>query len=1213
MTRPLGIASLVLAIWVFASPVARAQSDPAPPAAQPAPPAEANAPDLTPEQIRREIEALEADESVDPGAKASALQLYEQAIAALESAAAWEAKAAEFDRLITEATALRDAIRAELAQSPAEPAIGLPADAGVAQIERALDQARAELDAARTRLGEIAAERIERERKRSVLPDRITAARNRLSDLADDLATIAPETTPALANAQRTLILARQREARANIRAIERELANIQLRTDLQLLDLRRDRAARRLAQAETLTSKLQSFLTEQRLREADRAAREARRLARDAAAQAPQIQEIAADNQSLASRRAGEDGLANRLEEASRRSREVREDRRDLSRRFERMRQKIEIAGLTEAMGKLLRREYQSLPDETRLRRRMRSLLDTLAEVQIRQIELEEQREELSDVEGAVQRTIDDLPATLPAGERAEAQSLVRELMTQRRALLNALIDENGRYIDTLQTLSVNSARFLEETRAYRSYIEERILWVRSATIDPVRVPAATAEAALWLFASPAWVETIKIAGRAQLEHFLLTGLFIIGALLLFLLRRRWRKYLHALRRLAGSPESVSYWQTLAAAALTPAIAAPLPAVLLFIGWRLSAPEGQTTLGVAAGVGLMAAAGMYFFLETIRQIVRPGGLADAHFRWSAAALACFRRHLRWLILAALPLIFIIRAMDTQPVADRVDSLGRLAFVSLMVLLAIFTYRVGHPQAPVMQEFLKRHRDGAIDRTHRLWFPLLVAIPLLLSGITLLGYYYTALALSRRVVESLVFIAALVLLNALLLRWLHLARRGLAIDRWTKRRDDAEAAPAADAITPPVAAESTVSPAENVLDLPAIDAQTRKLFRSGIIVTTAVGLFLIWANVLPALRVFDRVQVWPEFRVLESVRAVETAAPDQAAPLEPIDDPAESVDAAETPGATGQTRRSAVPIPLGAPTTTEDGEALPGSLTLADLGVSLLLAIITIAAARNIPGLLEIALLQRLPLEPSIRFAITTVARYLIVIIGITATFGALGIGWSKVQWLAAALTFGLAFGMQEIFANFVSGLIILAERPMRVGDTVTIGNVSGTVSQIRMRATTITDWDRKELIVPNKSFITDQLINWTLSDPTLRQTIPVGVAYGSDIDKVQSILLEVAARNENALTDPAAQALFLGFGDSSLNFELRVFIGSIDNFIRIRSELHFAIDKAFRREGIEISFPQRDLHIRSAPALDALVKENLSLQADDSDSGAER
>jgi potassium efflux system protein len=184
-----------------------------------------------------------------------------------------------------------------------------------------------------------------------------------------------------------------------------------------------------------------------------------------------------------------------------------------------------------------------------------------------------------------------------------------------------------------------------------------------------------------------------------------------------------------------------------------------------------------------------------------------------------------------------------------------------------------------------------------------------------------------------------------------------------------------------------------------------------------------------------------------------------------------------------------------------------------------------------------------------------------------------------------------AAISVGLGFGLQEIFANFVSGLVILFERPIRVGDIVTISDVSGVVSRIRIRATTITTWDRKELIVPNKEFITGRLLNWTLSDHVNRVEIKVGVAYGSDVGRVQSLLQKLASDHPHVLPDPAPIATFEGFGDSTLIFVLRCYLATLEHRLAVIHELHAGIHDTFRREQIEIAFPQRDLHLRTVPA----------------------
>jgi potassium efflux system protein len=273
-------------------------------------------------------------------------------------------------------------------------------------------------------------------------------------------------------------------------------------------------------------------------------------------------------------------------------------------------------------------------------------------------------------------------------------------------------------------------------------------------------------------------------------------------------------------------------------------------------------------------------------------------------------------------------------------------------------------------------------------------------------------------------------------------------------------------------------------------------------------------------------------------------------------------------------------------------------KALP--ITLANLVMAVLAATVTFVAARNLPGVLEITVLNRLPMDPGVRYAFTALCRYAITAVGIIVAFSTIGVKWSSLQWLVAALGVGLGFGLQEIVANFVCGLIVLFERPYRVGDFVTVGDTSGTVTRIRIRATTITDLDRRELIVPNKEFITGKLINWSLSDPITRIVLPVGIVYGSDTALAEKLLIKVARENPLVLDQPEPFALFLGFGDNSLNFELRVFIMGAQNRFLVMHQLHREIDREFRKVHIVIAFPQRDVHLDSdRPLKVRIVPEN--------------
>jgi len=267
---------------------------------------------------------------------------------------------------------------------------------------------------------------------------------------------------------------------------------------------------------------------------------------------------------------------------------------------------------------------------------------------------------------------------------------------------------------------------------------------------------------------------------------------------------------------------------------------------------------------------------------------------------------------------------------------------------------------------------------------------------------------------------------------------------------------------------------------------------------------------------------------------------------------------------------------------------TEAGAAVVKNVTMGSLLFALVAFTVAWALIRNLPGLLEVLVLSRLKMRQGASYAITTILNYVIIAAGAMTVFASLGVSWDKLQWLAAALSVGLGFGLQEIFGNFVSGLIILFERPVRIGDTVTIGTFSGTVSKIRIRATTITDFDRKEVIIPNKAFVTERLINWSLSDTITRVVIRLGVAYGSDLDKVKAILLQAAMEHPKVMHDPEPAVFFTTFGPSTLDHELRLYVRELRDRSFTVDELNRAIDRLCRENGINIAFNQLEVHLRN-------------------------
>lgn len=249
-------------------------------------------------------------------------------------------------------------------------------------------------------------------------------------------------------------------------------------------------------------------------------------------------------------------------------------------------------------------------------------------------------------------------------------------------------------------------------------------------------------------------------------------------------------------------------------------------------------------------------------------------------------------------------------------------------------------------------------------------------------------------------------------------------------------------------------------------------------------------------------------------------------------------------------------------------------------ITLGSVLIAILVFIITTQLVRNMPALLELALLQHLNLTPGTGYAITTLTKYLLLLIGGLIGFSMIGIEWSKLQWLVAALGVGLGFGLQEIFANFISGLIILFEKPIRIGDTVTIRDLTGSITRINTRATTITDWDRKEIIVPNKAFITEQFVNWSLSDSVTRVVLTIPAPAKVSSEQVTTILKQAAERCSYVLDTPPPEVFLVDLQQGIQLFELRVHAAEMGHRMPLRHELHQLILSGFEQQGIEMPFP---------------------------------
>lgn len=783
---------------------------------------------------------------------------------------------------------------------------------------------------------------------------------------------------------------------------------------------------------------------------------------------------------------------------------------------RYQQVRNRESRLGASTSFGIRLREERQRLPDPNDLDARIRRRGEAYEETQLKYLNLRDDRRELDRLDRVIEQTVQSIgTAGFSDEERVELEDKVRTVYERELDNLDRLLSAYEDYIESMNTLSLQQEELGRKSREFRAYIDERVLWIPSHRLLTWNGIISDTGSLSGLVDPEFWKELARTLRLDAVRRPVLYFLAVVGWLSLFFTQSRQRASIQRWGQKASSRLNTSFAPTSSALVWTLVRASVLPAPIMFLGWR-AAQAGLSPQVTAAGRNVMVVAATAGCLEFIRVVCRGNGLGAAHFQWPKRVNDLIAVSLSSFLAVATPLGLIVAFMRAGSDVDDAHALERVFLIAILLLLTLVLHRLTSSENGILKEWTQAHPDGWLARFSALIHPVAVAVPLVLAGLTVVGYGYAAEQLTVKLTQTVMLVFLAVFLRAMLFRWLTLRQRRLAIEQARELR---AAMSQSERDKEPNLAEAQEARA-NLMD---VSAQSKRLLNTMIVVGVLLGLVLIWGEVLPAIYYFDQ-------------------------------------------------------------------RSIPGlEISYSDAALALLTVIVTTTAARNVPGLIEILLLEHLPIDRSARYAILAIARYVIVVLGILLISNEVGIGWQHVQWLAAALTFGLGFGLQEIFANFVSGLIILFEQPVRVGDIVTLDGTTGTVTRIRMRSTTITDWDRKDYVVPNKEFITGKLLNWTLSDTVNRVKLSVGVAYGSDPDQVQRILIDILRTEPFVLADPEPRVFFESFGDSALNFTLFAFLPEMDKRLPTIHSLNTRIHRRLGEAGIEIPFPQRDLHIRSS------------------------
>ena len=697
--------------------------------------------------------------------------------------------------------------------------------------------------------------------------------------------------------------------------------------------------------------------------------------------------------------------------------------------------------------------------------------------------------------------------------------------LLTERRKVGSDLIKSLNNQLNLAISLELTQQQITQISDQIQSKLDQQSFWVKSN--NPINLD---------------WFKKLPMSLKAQFDGigkklgfptnfdnlpYLLTYVFILFVIggLIFKFKESIKQRLSVINGEINTLRSDSQWHTPLALFYT--------ALLSLSGtlWFLAACQLLGFFFVKNPQEFwewsLSMAGYWWFFSFVLAILRPNGILVRHFGFAKESAASLQDVTKRIIVSVVLLLntsIFSNVMDTGLANDVLGEINTI--VALLFCIVIIAPRFVRTEKSLSSSTTDQ-RDRTLLKIMRI---LLQLVPVILIALIALGYYYTALNLITHIINTYIAWVVWSLVRHTIYRGVTVASRRLAYRRLQEKRqqkqqDLNDGSPSDDVVV--------ITEQEEGLALNEVRSQLLR-FADLFIWTALFAIFYyVWSDLVTVVSYLRDITLWQQ-------------------------------------------------------TSTTEAGVVTETISLFNLIVALIIVVITYILVRNIQGILEILLFSRVKLSQGTPYTITTLLTYIFVAVGGAWAFSTLGMSWSKLQWLFAALSVGLGFGMQEIFANFVSGIILLFERPIRVGDTVTINGVTGTVAKIRIRAITMIDPDRKEVIVPNKSFVTGQVINWALSNTVTRLVVSVGVAYGSDLDLVKRLLLQAAHEQPSVLKDPEPRALFLTFGASTLDHELRVYVGQVSERNDTLDALNRRVNELFAENNIDIAFNQLDIFIKN-------------------------
>lgn len=714
----------------------------------------------------------------------------------------------------------------------------------------------------------------------------------------------------------------------------------------------------------------------------------------------------------------------------------------------------------------------------------------------------------------------LDNYPTLSSPLNSVKLATQYRRLLREQSELLKTLISGTDTTILELTKLKISNKQLTNAIDEVNDAAHRYFFWVADVNPISLKFPVNLAKDVVYVIFS---IDTLTQLYNASCE--VLTTpkpLFLLILAMLFVvthfkMRTKYYAFLNKSASRVGKVTQDSYSLTLKVIIYSLIMALPVPILWAVFGYALQI-NWDYPVAVALGYGVNAAAPILWVFIITAHFAEQNGLFITHFGWSKSSVREAMKYYQLSVWVVIPLVMIVMSFDQFNNRQFAGTIGRTAFIILCFALVFMTNSIHRAGVPL---YIDKKGSGDNLLSHILWFILLSA-PWLAIIAACLGYLSTAQVLLGRLEASVIIWFGLLVIYFMIRRWMWIQKRRIEFERDKQRRLERMQRAKGHEEELTSVNEGVDEP---VINLDVISAQSLQLVRSIIMLIALISMILLWSELHSAFAFMNNIKLWGTSTIVNGVE-------------------------------------------------------IEQYITLGAVCIAILVMTITVQAVKNLPALLELGILQHLDLAPGTGYAISTISKYIILMIGCMIAFSFIGIDWSKIQWLIAALGVGLGFGLQEIFANFISGLIILFEKPVRIGDTVTIRDLTGNITKINTRAITIVDWDRKEIVMPNKAFITEQLVNWSLSDSITRIVLTIPATIDADSDLVINLLQQACIECEYVLNDPEPQVFLVDIQEGIQLFELRVFAAEMGHRMLLRTAIHKLILEAYRQHDLKLPFP---------------------------------